>query len=245
MAHIDLLDPLAAPGTQAVLSDDEVVRRVLGGEAALFEVLMRRYNQRVYRAIRSVLRGDDEAEDAMQQAWLSAYSHLGQFQGTSSFSTWLTRIALNEALGRAGRKPRLATLDEVPEGDEAMRSKTQDPEGRAADRELGRMMEEAVDNLPGPYRAVFVLREIEGMSTADAALALSVSEELVKARLHRARLALRDRLYARVGSASEAAFVFLGWRCDRMVANVMGRILGGAGRSFNPRFRSDKIPYGN
>jgi RNA polymerase sigma-70 factor (ECF subfamily) len=227
MVHIDLPDPLAARGTPPGLSDDEVVRRVLGGEAALFEVLMRRYNQRVFRAIRSVLRGDDEAEDAMQQAWLSAYSHLGQFQGTSSFSTWLTRIALNEALGRAGRKPRLAPLDEVPEGNEAMRSKSQDPEGRAADRELGRMMEEAVDHLPGPYRAVFVLREIEGMSTADTALALSVSEEVVKVRLHRARLALRDRLYARVGSAAEAAFVFLGWRCDRMVASVMGRILGG------------------
>ncbi len=218
----------SAPGAAPTgLSDAEVVRRVLGGELALFEVLMRRYNPRVFRAIRSVLRGDQESEDAMQQAWLSAYSHLGQFQGTSSFSTWMTRIALNEALGGAGRRPRLAPLDEVPEENQAMHSKTQDPERRAADRELGRMMEEAVDELPDLYRSVFVLREIEGMSTADAALALEVSEEVVKVRLHRARLALRDRLHARVGSAAEGAFVFLGWRCDRMVANVMGRILGG------------------
>ena len=182
---------------------------------------------RVFRAIRSVLRGDPESEDAMQQAWLSAYSHLGQYRGTSSFSTWLTRIALNEALGRAGRRPRLTPIDEVPEEDEGMRSKTQDPEERAADRELGHMMEEAIDELPDLYRSVFVLRAVEGMSTADAALALGASEEAVKVRLHRARLALRDGLYARAGSASKDAFPFLGWRCDRMVANVLGRILGG------------------
>ena len=225
MAHIDRLDTRAAIPTG--LSDADVVRRVLGGEAALFEVLMRRHNQRVFRAIRSVLRGNDESEDAMQQAWLSAYSHLGQYQGTASFSTWITRIALNEALGRAGGRPHLTPMDEVSEEDEGMRSKTQDPEGRAADRELGRMMEEAIDELPDLYRSVFVLREIEGMSTSDAALALGASQEAVKVRLHRARLALQDLLYARAGSAAQGAFVFLGWRCDLMVAKVMDRILGG------------------
>src|SRR5512144_2796769 len=152
MAHIDGLDTRALVATPSGLSDAEVVRRVLGGERALFEVLMRRYNQRVFRAIRSVLRGDHESEDAMQQAWLNAYSHLGQYQGTASFSTWMTRIALNEALGRAGGKPQTTPIDEVLEEDEGMRSKTQDPEGRAADRELGRMMEEAVDGLPDLYR---------------------------------------------------------------------------------------------
>jgi RNA polymerase sigma-70 factor, ECF subfamily len=205
-----------------------VVRRVRGGEPALFEVLMRRYNQRVFRAIRSVLREDHETEDAMQQAWLNAYSHLGQYQGTASFSTWLTRIALNEALGRAGgRRRHMTSIDEVPEEDEGMRSKTPGPESRAADRELGRMLEEAVDELPDLYRSVFVLREIEGMSTADAALALGASEEAVKVRLHRARLALRDGLYAKAGSAAPGAFAFLGWRCDRMVASVLGQIIDG------------------
>lgn len=226
MAQLDRLEPHRAVATPAGLPDAEVVRRVLGGEVALFEVLMRRYNQRVFRAIRSVLRGDPESEDAMQQAWLSAYSHLGQYRGTSSFSTWLTRIALNEALGRAGRRPRLTPIDEVPEEDEGMRSKTQDPEGRAAEQELGRMMEKALDGIPDLYRGVFVLREIEGMSTADAALALGVSEEAVKVRLHRARLALRDRLYALAGPAARGAYPFLGWRCDRMVARVLERILG-------------------
>jgi RNA polymerase sigma-70 factor (ECF subfamily) len=173
-----------------------------------------------------VVRDDHESEDAMQQAWLNAYSHLGQYQGTSAFATWMTRIALNEALGRVGRTPRLVQIDEVPEEDEGVRSKAQDPEERTADRELGRMMERAVDELPDLYRSVFVLREIEGMSTADAAFALGTSEEVVKVRLHRARLALRDRLYERVGSAAQGAFPFLGWRCDRMVANVLGKILG-------------------
>jgi len=220
------LDAQAMGAALNGLPDAEVVRRVLGGEPALFEVLMRRNNQRVFRTIRSVLRDDHESEDAMQQAWLNAYSHLDQYEGTSTFSTWMTRIALNEALGRVAQAPRLVSIDQVPEEDEGMRSKTQNPEGRAADRELGRMMEEAVDELPDLYRSVFVLREIEGMSTADAAFALGTSEEVVKVRLHRARLALRDQLYERVGSAAHGAFPFLGWRCDRMVASVLGEILG-------------------
>jgi RNA polymerase sigma-70 factor (ECF subfamily) len=220
------LDTHAVRTALAGLSDAEVVRRVLAGEPALFEVLMRRYNQRVYRAVRSLLRDDHEVEDAMQQAWLSAFSHLDQFQGASAFSTWLTRIALNEGLARIRHKTRLAPADEpAEEDDEVMRSPLHDPEQRAADRELGRMVEQAVDALPDRYRSVFMLREIEGMSTADAATALGVSEEVVKVRLHRARLALRDLLYERAGSASQNAFTFLGWRCDRMVANVLGRIL--------------------
>jgi RNA polymerase sigma-70 factor (ECF subfamily) len=213
----------------AALTDAAVVRRVLSGEVALFEVLMRRHNQRVFRAIRSVLRSDPESEDAMQQAWLSAYAHLAQFQGTSSFSTWMIRIALNEALSRAGRTPHLTPIADIPEEGEAMRSSAPDPERRAADRELGRMAEEAVDGLPDLYRTAFVLREVDGMSTAEAAEVLGVTEDVVKVRLHRARLALRDRLYERVGPAARGAFVFLGPRCDRMVAAVLGRIHGAPG----------------
>lgn len=227
MAHRTRLD--ARPGDTSLTSlpDAEVVRRVLGGETALFEILMRRYNQRVFRAIRSVLRGVHESEDAMQQAWLNAFAHLGQFEGSASFSTWLTRIALNQALGRCGRGAHLTPIDDVSEEDPSMRAKAQDPEERSADRELLRLVEEAVDELPDAHRSVFVLRDVEGMSTAEAASSLGVSEEVVKVRLHRARLALRDRLYARAGSAAQEAFAFLGWRCDRMVARVMARILDG------------------
>jgi len=219
------LDTQAVRTALAGLSDADVVRRVLAGEPALFEVLMRRYNQRVYRAVRSFLRDDHECEDAMQQAWLSAYAHLGQFQGASAFSTWLTRIALNEALARVRHKSRLSPIEDSPEENDAMRSTQQDPEQRAADRELGRMVELAVDELPDRYRSVFMLREIEGMSTAEAAASLGVSEDVVKVRLHRARVALRNLLYAQAGSAAQSAFTFLGWRCDRMVANVLSHIL--------------------
>ncbi len=225
MLHDDGRLRAAGAGAQDGLPDAEVVRRVLGGEPALFEILMRRCNQRVFRAVRSVLRGDQEAEDAMQQAWLDAYRHLDQFQGTSAFSTWVVRIALNEALGRAGRRPHLTPIEDAPEEDEAMRVKDRDPEQRAAAREVARMLEEAVDRLPDLYRTAFVLREVEGMTTAEAAQALEVSEEVVKVRLHRARLALRDLLYQRAGAAADGAWAFLGWRCDRMVARVLGRIL--------------------
>jgi RNA polymerase sigma-70 factor (ECF subfamily) len=218
--------PPEPAATAAALTDAEVVRRVLGGEPALFEVLMRRYNQRLYRAVRSVLRDDRECEDAMQQAWLGAYSHLDQFEGTAAFSTWLTRIALNEALGRVRRGSRLAMVETALEEDDRMSTEAQDPEGQVANRELGRMLEEAIDELPERSRSVFMLREVEGLSTADTALSLGVSEEVVKVRLHRARLTLRDRLYARAGLAAPAAFTFLGPRCDRMVAGVLGHILG-------------------
>ncbi len=199
---------------------------MLAGEAALFEVLMRRYNQRVYRAVRSVLRDDGECEDAMQQAWLEAYAHLGQFQGAAAFSTWLTRIALNEALARARRRSRPGLVPALAQGGDLEGWAPRDPEGQAADRELGRMLEEAIDELPEGYHRVFVLREVEGMPTAEAALVLGVSEAVVKVRLHRARLALRDLLYARAGPAAPGVFTFLGIRCDRMVASVLGRILG-------------------
>lgn len=209
----------------AGLADEEVVRRVRSGEPALFELLVRRYNQRVYRAVRSLLRDDREAEDAVQQAWLAAYSHLDQFAGASAFSTWLTRIALNEGLARVRQRARLDVVASVPEeGIVGMRT-VGDPEKRAADRELARLLEEAVDGLPEMYRTVFVLRELEGLSTAEAASCLDISEELVKVRLHRARLALRDALFERAGAGAEGVFSFLGARCDRMVAAVMDVVL--------------------
>jgi RNA polymerase sigma-70 factor (ECF subfamily) len=210
----------------AGLRDEDVVRRVVGGDLAMFEVLMRRYNQRVYRTVRSLLRDEREAEDAMQQAWLNAFTHIAQFEGASSFSTWLTRIALNEALGRVRQRSRLMSVPEVPEEEMAfMRGGSEDPERRAGDRELAHMVEEAVDELPDIYRTVFMLRELEGLSTSDAAEALGVSEEVVKVRLHRARGTLRNALYERAGAAGAHAFSFMGHRCDRMVNVVLSEIL--------------------
>ncbi len=207
----------------ASLSDADVVRRVRGGETALFEVLVRRHDQRVYRTIRSMIRDEDEVEDAMQQAWVQAYLHLGAFQGNAAFSTWLVRIAANEALQRLRRRGPLARVPEVEEQEDVM-GPGEDPEERAAAREALRLLERAVDALPPHHRLVFVLREVEGLSTAETAEALGIAEEAAKVRLHRARAALRRALEQTLGEAAVEAFPFHAPRCDRMVARVMEAI---------------------
>ena len=211
-----------------VLSDEQVVSRVIAGQTALFEVLMRRHNERLYRAARAILRNEHEAEDVMQQAYVNAYTHLRQFDGRSRFSTWLTRIAVHEALARVRRRNRSTTMDAehtaTPE-----RSPTAvpalDPERLTFSRELGALMETAIDRLPDGTREVFVLREIEGMNTEEVADTLEVSEAVVKTRLSRARRALRRDLHERAGLAAAGAFRFLRPRCDRVVAVVLARLL--------------------
>jgi RNA polymerase sigma-70 factor (ECF subfamily) len=211
----------------ALLSDEQVVTRVLAGETALFEALMRRYNERLYRAARAILRDENEAEDVMQQAYVNAYSHLRQFDGRSKFSTWLTRIAVHEALARARRRGRYMTIDsenssanDVPN----TRDAAPDPERLAIARELGALMESAIDRLPDGTREVFVLRQLEGMKTDEVAEALSVSEAVVKTRLSRARGALRRDLFEHAGLAAADTFRFLRPRCDRVVDAVLSRI---------------------
>jgi RNA polymerase sigma-70 factor (ECF subfamily) len=210
----------AIPGSGA-LPDAEVVRRVLAGETELFEILMRRHNQRVYRAIRGILRDDAEAEDAMQQAYLLAYSHLADFAGESAVATWLTRIAVNAALARLrrrGAEPRLGEVQDASE--EVMVAPADSPEDRAAARESVRRFEAAVERLHPAYRTVLLLREVEELSTAETAASLGISPEAVKVRLHRARLALRQALGEGAEAAPEA-FAFLAPRCDRVVAAVL------------------------
>lgn len=205
--------------------DTEVVRRVVAGETALFELLMRRHDQRVYRAIRAILRDEAEAEDAMQQTWLLAYASLEGFAGASAFSTWLVRIAVNEALGRLRRRSRLAAVkDGLGSTEEATVEPRKTPEQQAAAAESLRLLERAVDRLPLPYRTVFMLREIEQLSTPETAEALDLTEDAVKVRLHRARLALRDAIAAEVGLGAEEAFQYLAPRCNRMVARVMAAL---------------------
>ena len=202
------------------LDDQEVVTRVLAGERAWFEVLMRRYNQRVFRVARAIVKGDAEAEDVVQQAWLSAYAHLSQFVAASRFSTWLTRIVINEALGRLQKSARRAEV----ELEEPMTSSARNPEEQAAGREEATLLEAAVDQLPEPYRLVFMLREVQELSVAETAESLGISEENVKVRLHRARSALRESLFSRMEQAARHSFPFLGARCDRIVAAVMARL---------------------
>lgn len=203
------------------LTDEELVARIADGDAALFEILMRRHNQRIYRAVRAVLRADDDVEDVMQQAYLNAYTHLRQFAGGAQFSTWLTRIAVNEALARRRRGAMFVQEDEETIlADET----TPDPEQQASTAQLREVMEREVAALPDAFRTVVVLRDVEGASTSETASILGISEDLVKTRLHRARALLRERLYRRAGVTLESLFTFGNARCDRVVAAVMARI---------------------
>jgi RNA polymerase sigma-70 factor (ECF subfamily) len=215
--------PTAAP--TAALSDAEVVARVRAGERALFEVLLRRHDRRVYRAVRSILRDEDEVEDAMQQTWVQVYLHLGDFQGNAAFSTWLVRIAANEALQRVRRRGPLAPVP-VSENEEEPMSPGEDPEARAEAREAIRLVERAVDALPPHHRLVFMLRDVEGLSTAETADVLGIAEDAAKVRLFRARAALRRTLEETVGGAAGEAFPFHAPRCNRVVARVMAAIAG-------------------
>ena len=213
------------------LTDAEVVKRVRTGERALFEILMRRHNQRVYRTVRAVVKDERDVEDVMQQAYINAFRHLHQFEERSQFSTWLTRIALNEAFGRR-RKLRSESMAKVQAdgeedpGDfmESITSPQPDPERQAYAQELHRMLEEAVDALPETYRIVFMLRDIEGLSTSETGEGLGLGEEAVKTRLHRARSLIRRTVTSRIGAAAAAAFAFQAPRCDRVVRFVLDSI---------------------
>lgn len=208
-------------------TDEEVVERVKGGETALYEILMRRYNQRLYRAARAILKDEAEAEDVMQDAYVSAFQNLRQFEGRAPFSAWLLRIAVNEALGRKRGRERNTSLEEGNENGEISMSIAEtgpDPEQCATRAEMGQMLEEAVLDLPEAYRAVVMLRDVEELSTAETAAALGLTEENVKVRLHRGHAMMREMLFERVGAEAKRAFPFMGERCDQVVAGVFARL---------------------
>jgi RNA polymerase sigma-70 factor (ECF subfamily) len=206
-------------------TDEAVIQQILGGNTALFELLMRRYNERVYRAARSIVRDEQEAEDVMQQAYVNAFMHLRQFNGSARFSTWVTRIAINEALARVRRQGRYEVFDESSTVEPFMpQSPAVTPEQQALTRELRALLEDAIDSLPPGMREVFVLREVEGLSTQEVAECLGVSEDVVKTRLSRGRAALRRVLLDRTGAGAPDAFRFYRPRCDRVVGEVLTRL---------------------
>jgi len=204
------------------LDDAELVRRIRGGETALFELVMRRYNQRLFRVLRALLRDEAEAEDVLQDAYVRAYAHLGQLEQPERLASWLTHIAVHEAKARLRRRGRFADVKEGPL--RAVPSPSSDPEQETLGKQLQRVLISAIDDLPVGYRTVFVLRDVEGMSTAEVSESLRVSEQAVKMRLHRARSALRQVLFDRVGAAALPPFAFAGDRCDRIVAGVLARL---------------------
>jgi RNA polymerase sigma-70 factor (ECF subfamily) len=211
------------------LTDAELVDQVRRGDTALFEILMRRHNQRVYRVARAVVKDEAEAEDVMQQAYLNAFLHLKQFEDRSQFSTWLTKITLYEALSRRRKKRPEEPLGipgrENPEDVmENLTAPQPNPEREAYTSELGRLLEAAIDALPETYRTVFMLRDVEGLSTSETAQGLNLGEEAVKTRLHRARAMMRRTLTDRLGVVTPGAFQFHATRCDRVVQAVLMEI---------------------
>jgi RNA polymerase sigma-70 factor (ECF subfamily) len=215
-------------GPGDALSDEEVVRRVLAGERQLFEILMRRYNRRLYRVARGIVGDNDEAEDVVQDAFVRAFHHLDQFAERARFATWLTRIAVYEAMARTrrcGRSVEIDAMSEVrKESIPSLRSAEPDPEQRAIQRDLRTVLEAAIDAMPSTYRLVLMLRDVEGLSTAATAECLSLEIPAVKTRLHRARGLLRRRIAEQASTACREAFAFDGGRCDRVVEAVLARI---------------------
>src|SRR5262245_15198521 len=223
-----MLQATAATTPATELADEAIVERIRAGDVALYEILVRRHNQRLYRTIRAILRDDGDVEDVMQQAYVDAYFHLDQFRGTAKFATWLTRIAVNRAIRRGqGERRQLALVSRDADPDVAMERTPApglNPEHAMYGHELKAVLESLVDDLPEPFRVVFVMREVEGLSTAETAASLSINEDTVKTRLHRAKRLLRDQLDRRLGPAATEVYPFHLSRCDRVVAGVMARI---------------------
>lgn len=212
---------------QEELTDEEVVRRIRAGETFLFEIIMRRYNQRLFRVLKGILRNDGEAEDVLQDAYVRAYEHLDQFAGLAKFSTWLTKIAVHESLSRMRRSKRLVSMDVFANGDEIMDSLNRgsgNPEKDLFRRQMLELLKKVISALPAKYRVVFMMRDAEGFNTEDTAECMGISKEAVKVRLHRARSLFRKELGSRAGVTLMDMHPFAGKRCDRIVAAVMQRI---------------------
>lgn len=216
----------------AALPEAELADRARGGDREAFRAIMQRCNQRLFRTARSVMRDDAEAEDVLQESYARAFKAIGGFRGEAGLATWLTRIVLNEARGRLRSRRLTVDLDQIEAAQAghgevlAFPSKLggEDPEGSAASAELRRLLERAVDDLPEPFRLVFVLREVEECSIEETAQALSIRPETVKTRLHRARRLLRQALDAQVADALVGAYPFLGARCARITEAVLARL---------------------
>lgn len=215
------------------LPDSAIVQRISAGDNKAFTLLMRRYNQTLYRTARSILRDDVEAEDVLQDAYILAYRGINKFRGDAKLSTWLTRIVINEALARLRKKTRRAEvirLDCDMESDnDPMEANTGDAasepaEGTAMRAEARRLLEAKVDALPEVFRTVFVLRALEEMTVEEVAVALDIPEATVRTRYYRARCCLREALSREIDFAFEEAFRFAGERCDRIVAGVICRL---------------------
>jgi RNA polymerase sigma-70 factor (ECF subfamily) len=201
-----------------------LVDRARSGDA-LFAAVMRRYNQRLFRIARAILRDDGEAEDVLQDAYVHAFASLGQLEDPARFSSWISRIVVYEAWTRLRRRRQQASLaPSLAEAAVRLIAAAPDPEVEMAHKQQSALLEAAIDALPIGYRTVFMMRDVEEMSVAETAECLGIKEGAVKTRLHRARAALREEVWRRMGGPRAEPFRFDGARCDGVVADVLRRI---------------------
>lgn len=211
-------------------SEAELIDRARGRDEAALREIMQANNRRLYRLARGILRSDSEAEDVVQETYVRAFTHLDSFRGQSRLSTWLSRIAINEALGRVRSAKPHVDLGALPEEAIAAQiikfpvSSAGDPEKAMAQREIQRVVEGAIDELPDVFRMVFIARVMEGMTIEETADLLGVKPETVKTRLHRARTMLRENVEKEIGPVMMDAFPFAGWRCERLTEAVLSRL---------------------
>jgi RNA polymerase sigma-70 factor, ECF subfamily len=216
------------------LPDTEIARRVALGDRDAFELLMRRYNQILYRTARSILKDDAEAEDAVQESYMLAYRAIGAFRGDAKLSTWLIRIVVNEAIARARKRSRRAEVIQLSSGEsepdtdaseEYMNEATpEQPDHAAVRAQTRRLLEGSIDALPDAFRTVFVLRALEELTVEETAATLGIPAATVRTRFFRAKGLLREALAREIDFAYGDAFAFAGGRCDRIVAGVLGRL---------------------
>ena len=227
-----MLKTEARPIAVETLGDAELAALARQGDGAAFRAIMQRHNRRLYRVARAVLHDDGEAEDVVQETYVRAFAALADFRGGSSLATWLTRIALNEALGRLRRRRPTVDIETFASAARSdariipfpLMSPDMDPEQSAARQDVRRLLERAIDALPEPFRIVFVLRDVEELSIEETAAQLGLRPETVKTRLHRARRQLREALDAELASALTDAFPFAGVRCARITDTVLKRL---------------------
>lgn len=222
-------------------TDAELVHRILAGEYEVYEVIIRRYNQRLFRVARSIVQNEEEAEDIVQDTYTRAFEHLSQFEGRALFSTWLTRIAVNEAWSRMKERSRHKAIDPMLSTAPELSHTLENPEHERLAEETRVILENVIDQLPETYRSVFVMRSVEEMSIAETAQCLDISEEAVKIRMLRARRMLQRTLHDKFHASSVNAFQFLGQRCDRLTENVLRRITRSQ-RSGDKETGSDRNP---
>jgi len=223
----------SAASTQAIGDDVSLAQRIALRDESAFETLMRRHNRMLFRLARSILKNPDDAEDAVQDAYVAAYRGMANFRGNSTLATWLGRIVINEAYARLRRQRPGADVVPLAAGSSEPRERDggdmaidtgERPEAAAMRGELRRLLERKIDALPAQFRTVFMLRDVEELSVEETAQFLAVPEATVRTRAFRARALLRASLAEEIDVATLDAFGFAGERCDRVVAAVLDRI---------------------